>query len=215
MLDGRMNGNIDTPTVAMIPVAASEDPAKAMLSRPPRMPTSASNAPTKPIPGVPSSTDSHVIGQPGRHPARSAVMCSGLDGPSGSTARRRCDSPYRPMRRRRSQWRTTGSTRPLRRCRRCVPRHGRALLDLDRQTTRAGSTSIATDNSRAEQVKRREQPQERAVVEGAQIAIEAEGSPSTHCRPRRRTPAQAPARRRTAPSPTANARQGRAFSSDI
>jgi len=54
MLDGRMNGNIDTPTVAMMPIVASEEPPKASYRRRARMPISATNAPANPARGASS-----------------------------------------------------------------------------------------------------------------------------------------------------------------
>ena len=49
---GRMNGNIERPTVAMMPTAPIDEPPNASASRPVRMPTHASSGPAKPRTGA-------------------------------------------------------------------------------------------------------------------------------------------------------------------
>src|ERR1700741_4634142 len=49
---GRMIGNIDRPTVAITPIAESDEPAKASASRPARTPTSTTIGPRKPNAGA-------------------------------------------------------------------------------------------------------------------------------------------------------------------
>src|SRR5665213_2742668 len=83
---GRMKGNIDRPTVEMMPMTASDEPPKAAHPRRNLRPVRAIQGPTKPRTGA-----IHIQGWAAKlasHPPAMAMLCvaGGLEGPARSAA---------------------------------------------------------------------------------------------------------------------------------
>ena len=200
---GRMKGNIDRPTVEMIPTALSDDPAKAAAARRGGCPSAPSGAREAQHRRHPHPRSVLAIVQPGpRAPRRGGR--SGLDGPAMSVAPS-MRKPSRPdghkgrPRQRAPCWPGPQSAD-------AAPLAGHASSALIVSQAAPCSTSMATDSRPHSRVNGVNRPRNVPRRWCAGRYRGGRARPAAHCRPPPRTPAPGRSRRRTAPSPRPSAR---------